>query len=214
MAIKLEKLAEVQEMLRKKVVLADTLPNEIKYVAGVDQSFPNEKEVISAIVVLRFPELSLKAKSFSRVKVNFPYIPGFLAFRELPAILKAWKNLSKKPDVLLVDGHGIAHPRGLGIASHLGVLIKRPTIGVAKRLLVGKYKAVREEMLASEIIYQGKLVGYALKSKPNCKEIFISPGNMISAERALEITKKCIAKHKLPEPLRLAHRLSKELKEE
>ncbi|HDN83438.1 MAG TPA: endonuclease V, partial [Candidatus Altiarchaeales archaeon] len=136
MAIKLEKLAEVQEMLRKKVVLADTLPNEIKYVAGVDQSFPNEKEVISAIVVLRFPELSLKAKSFSRVKVNFPYIPGFLAFRELPAILKAWKNLSKKPDVLLVDGHGIAHPRGLGIASHLGVLIKRPTIGVAKRLLV------------------------------------------------------------------------------
>ncbi|RLI91021.1 MAG: deoxyribonuclease V [Candidatus Altiarchaeales archaeon] len=214
MAIKLEKLAEVQEMLRKKVVLADTLPNEIKYVAGVDQSFPNEKEVISAIVLLRFPELSLKAKSFSRVKVNFPYIPGFLAFRELPAILKAWKNLSKKPDVLLVDGHGIAHPRGLGIASHLGVLIKRPTIGVAKRLLVGKYKAVREEMLASEIIYQGKLVGYALKSKPNCKEIFISPGNMISAERALEITKKCIAKHKLPEPLRLAHRLSKELKEE
>jgi len=144
-------------------------------------------------------------KEFSETAVDLPYIPGLLAFREGPPMIETYKKLKRKPDILLVDGHGIAHPRGVGIASHVGVLLDIATIGIAKKRLVGDYRIPDRVGESRPLLYKGKVVGNVLKSKKGCNPIFISPGNKISVESSLEIVKDCIREHKLPEPVRLAH---------
>ncbi len=176
----------------------------VERVAGADVAYIKDRAVC-ALVVLDFASLNVVKEVVVETKVTFPYIPTFLAFREIKPIAKALKKIGKKSfDILLIDGHGIAHPRRLGIASHIGVLIKKPTIGVAKKLLYGKLK--KDPNPISEIISDNEILGYALKRK-NYNPIYISPGNMITPKSALSIVKRTI-KNKLPEPIKIAHNIA------
>lgn len=205
---KIKRLLREQESLSKSIIIKDKFL-KIEKIAGVDQGYFKDR-IVSCIVVLNYKNLELLETSFAEMKISFPYIPGFLAYREIPVILKAYKNLKEKPDILLVDGHGIAHPRNFGLATHLSFSLKKPTIGVAKNKLIGDYKKPEKVLNEEKIIYKGKVVGYALKTKKNSKEIFISPGNFISLETALKIVKNSLRNEKLPEPLRLAHKFVNE----
>jgi deoxyribonuclease V len=208
-----------QRKLSKKLVLKDHFfLSNIKTVAGVDQAFLGEDEgkVLSCFVILNYENyenMELIEHSYGEKEVDFPYIPGLLAYREMPAILEAYEKLKQKPDVILVDGHGIAHPRNFGLASHLGFLLKKPTIGVAKRKLVGEFEEPKVRGECKKLKYKEKPVGYVLKTKENSKPIFISPGNLISLESSLKIIKSCLREEeKLPEPIRLAHKFVNEEK--
>ncbi|HEX54734.1 MAG: deoxyribonuclease V [Candidatus Altiarchaeales archaeon] len=203
------RLIRIQERLARRVVIEDRIPEEINTIAGVDQAFIND-DILSCMVLLEYPDMNIIETKISRIGVEFPYIPGFLAFREAPAILSVYRKLEKKPDILLVDGHGIAHPRGIGIASHVGVLLNKATIGVAKKVLVGNYEIPENIGEHKNLIYNGKVVGFVFKSRYRCNPIFISPGHNISLQTSLKITKKCIKNHKLPEPIFLAHRIVNE----
>lgn len=148
-----------------------------------------------------------------REKVTLPYIPGYLAFREVPNICKAYEKLSQKPDILMVDGHGIMHPRRLGIASHLGVLLGVPTCGVAKKKLVGKYEEPDNAKGDTQFVYdKDEVIGAVMRSKQNVKPIFVSAGHMCVLRDAVELTLETLRSHKLPEPTRIADKYSKELK--
>ncbi|MDQ2753160.1 MAG: endonuclease V, partial [Bacteroidota bacterium] len=142
-----------------------------------------------------------------------PYIPGLLAFREVPALSKAWENLTRKPDVLVLDGHGIAHPRRMGIATHFGIALQTPTMGCAKSLLTGKYvEPGMEAGSVSDLFHKDELIGKVLRTKKNVKPVFISPGNLITMDESLELIKQCVGKYRIPEPTRLAHLFVNELR--
>ncbi|MCX7947347.1 MAG: deoxyribonuclease V [candidate division WOR-3 bacterium] len=199
----IEVLKEKQNELRRKVILKP-LDTEIKYIAGCDSAFRGEL-INSVFVILEYKTLRVVEIKNLVSHTDFPYIPGFLAFREAPNLLNVYKTLSIKPDLIMVDGHGISHPRGLGIASHLGVLLNIPTIGVAKSLLVGKYKKPCMKKGCSEIVYfNGKVVAYALRSKDDTQEIFVSPGHLIDLNSALSVVLNTLRGYRLPEPIRLA----------
>jgi len=211
--MEIEKYLKIQEEMRKDLLIENRI-DKIERIAGVDQAFPNRKNVISCIVVLDAYEMSLIEKRFSIKETDFPYIPGLLSFREGPSIIDAYKKLKNKPDLLLIDGHGIAHPRRMGIASYIGIKLDIPTIGVAKRRLIGMYKEPKNEGEATKLIDDNKVIGYVLKSKNKCNPIFISPGYKIDIETSLRIVRNCLRKHKLPEPIRLAHLFVNERKRE
>lgn len=146
----------------------------------------------------------------SRVAVvaeaHFPYVSGLLAFREVPALLQAWEQLSLKPDVLVLDGQGIAHPRRMGIATHFGMLAGIPTLGCGKSRLTGTFDEPANEVLAqSPLWHQGEQVGVVLRSKRNCKPVFISPGHYISLEQSVELIMNCLKGYRIPDPTRKAH---------
>ncbi|MET6997275.1 deoxyribonuclease V [Chitinophaga defluvii] len=196
----------LQQELRSKVLIqAPDFP--INTVAGADISFnKNSTTVYAGIVVLKFPELQPVAYCLVKKEVTFPYVPGYLAFREVPALLEAWKLLKVKPDVLVVDGHGIAHPRGLGIAAHFGVLTGQPAIGCAKKLLFGKYDEPGEQRGDfSPLLNKGVMIGAVLRTKPNVKPVFVSPGYKMDVPGSLSLITQCIGNYRLPEPTRLAH---------
>lgn len=198
------KLKEEQIKLSKKVIINDKF-EKIKTIAGVDQTFINE-EIISAIVVCNYKDLKPLEKKYIVLNVKFPYISGFLSYRESPAILEAFNKLQEKPDLLIVDGNGILHPRRIGMASHVGILLDMPTIGVAKGLMAGDLK--------DKTIYMEKEArGYEFKTKEHSNPIYVSPGHKVSLRSSLEIVKKCIyLPHKLPEPLYLAHRYANKIR--
>jgi len=205
--VSVEKAAAIQRELAQKVITEDTF-DTIRYVAGTDVGF-EENNTISraAIVVVSLPELSVVEYSIVRAPVTFPYITGFLSFRELPVLLEAWKKLKKKPDLVLCDGQGIAHPRRLGIASHLGVLLDIPSIGVAKTHLIGKYEEPPIEKGSwTPMIDRGEAIGAVLRSRSNVKPLFISPGHRISTETAVAYVLQCTTKYRLPETTRLSHK--------
>jgi deoxyribonuclease V len=202
---KIEKYIKEQERLAKKIVLNDSF-GEIKTIAGVDQAFVGNN-VISGIVVLSYPDLKVIKKKWATKKSDFPYIPGLLTYKEGPSIVEAYKKLKIQPDILIVDGSGIAHPRGIGLASHIGLVLDKPTVGVTKTKLVGEYEKTKEY---SKLIYEGKHVGYILKRK-KYKPIFISPGHKISLETSLKIVRNCL-KNRLPEPIKIAHEYVNEVK--
>lgn len=204
------KLKEVQKKLFENLVLHDEF-SQTDRIAGVDQAFPSDC-VCSGLVVLDEALRPLERKC-AYSQLEFPYIPGLLAFREIPPILKVWKKVEKNPDILLVDGHGIAHPRKLGLASHVGLALEVPTIGVAKNVLVGDYEEPLEVGEAVDLRLGGEAVGKVLKSKKDCNPIFVSPGHRVSVETSLEIVKVSLKNHKLPEPLHKAHRLANKCKE-
>ncbi|OYT56548.1 MAG: endonuclease V [Candidatus Aenigmarchaeota archaeon ex4484_14] len=202
----LDKLVKKQKELAKKVIIEDRFDMaSINYIAGIDQAFPDKDTIISGIVVLDYKTLQPVEKIHIRTKVTFPYIPGFLSFREGPAIIKAYKKLKLRPDILMIDANGILHPRRIGLASHVGVLLNRPTIGVAKSLLCGEQKG-------DHIVMNDEKIGYRLVSKIGCKPIFISSGHMVSLESSVVIVKHCLAGYRLPEPTRLAHKYVNEVK--
>lgn len=200
--MRLEKLIAVQEELAKKVVLRDEF-EEIKSVAGVDMAYRGS-EAYCAAVVLDYDSMAPVEEKVVKTKVDFPYVPTFLAFRELAPIKKALRALRSDFQIVLVDGHGIAHPRGIGIASHLGVTLSLAAIGVAKSLLCGDVKSAQNKL--SPVIYNNRKVGFALKT--DFKPIYISPGHRVSLKSSLKIVKRCLRNHRLPEPTRLAHILA------
>lgn len=192
----------MQRHLSKQVTREDKIPKNIRYVAGVDVAYTTESS-IGAVAVLDYNSLSLVESKTAKVKTRFPYIPTLLSFREIPPTLAAIKKLKTQPDVFLVNGQGIAHPYRLGFASHLGLVINKPTIGVAKSLLCGKVGNFNREGWAP-IVDKGEVVG-AVVARHGKKPIYVSIGHMVSLERAIEIVEHCIRSHKLPEPLQMAH---------
>lgn len=207
------KAKAVQDALKKrvKVVPFRKIP---EFIAAVDASFLDHA-VIAVASLFRYRELICVEDVFSIKKRIFPYIPGLLSFREGPAMVAALKKLRIKPDIVLFDGQGIAHPKGIGIASHIGVLLNIPTIGCAKSRLIGEYHepdAARGS--SSHLIFKGKRVGTILRTRDHVKPVFVSPGHMTDMKTSVEIVMKCTSHYRLPEPLRRADHLSKTLRKE
>ncbi len=177
------------------------------FVAGVDLSVGKVPGLATAaIVVLSYPELKLVETKVAQGRLNFPYIPGLLSFREAPLYLAAGAKLNITPDLIMVDGQGIAHPRRIGIASHLGLFWDMPTIGCAKSLLCGSHEPVEVEAgNYTEIIDDGETIGVALRTKTGVKPVYVSIGNKVGLETAIHWVSNCCRGYRLPEPLRLAH---------
>ena len=199
----------IQNQLRSQVITEDQL-GDVQYVAGVDLGFEEDGAISrAAVAVLSFPDLQLQEKAIAKRPTTFPYIPGFLSFREIPAILDALETISTTPDLIVCDGQGIAHPRRLGIACHLGVLIDIPTIGAAKSLLVGKHDEVQVEKGSWQPLrYRGEVVGAVLRSRTGVKPLYISPGHRISLPTAIDYVMRCTTKYRLPETTRWADKLA------
>ena len=202
---------KIQEKLRNQVITQDCL-GQVHYVAGTDVGFKDNYAITqSAVAVLSFPELELVETAITEIPTTFPYIPGYLSFREIPAILKAMEKLQILPDLILCDGQGLAHPRRFGLACHLGVLLDIPTIGVAKSLLIGKHETLPPEKGSwTPLIDKDETIGIVLRSRTNVKPIYVSIGHKISLPTAREYTIKCLSKYRLPETTRWADKLSRQ----
>lgn len=203
---------EIQEQLKDRVILEDQFES-IKYVAGVDVGFENNNTITrAAIAVLNFSDLVLIEHRIARLPTRFPYIPGYLSFREVPAVLEALGKIKQLPDILLCDGQGIAHPRRLGIACHLGVLTDLPCIGVAKSRLIGTHDDVPPEKGQYVNLYdKDEVIGSVLRTRKNVKPLYISPGHKVSLRSAIQIVLQCVTKYRLPETTRWAHKLASNL---
>jgi deoxyribonuclease V len=200
----------LQVALAERVRLVDDFPPPL-VLGGVDVGFEEGGRITRAAAVLLDAETLLPtAQSIARVPTSMPYVPGLLSFRELPALLRALEQLPRLPDLLFCDGHGIAHPRRLGIAAHLGVVTDLPTIGVAKKILTGSHgelgplRGDRTELLDKA----GEIIGYVLRSKQGVRPLIVSPGHRVSMTSAVELVMACTTRYRLPEPTRLADRLA------
>ncbi len=203
------KARHVQDELKEKIKIA-RIKKPPQFVGAVDAAFAGS-EVTAVAVLYEYPELRHVQDSFYAEKARFPYIPGFLTFREGHAVINALKKLSIKPDVLLFDGQGIAHPRGIGIASHIGVMLDIPAIGCAKSRLVGEFREPGIEKGSwTYLHYKGRRIGAVLRTKNNVRPVFVSPGHLIDIDSSVEIVMRCVSGYRIPEPLRRADRLSKE----
>lgn len=204
-----------QQALRGQVRIEPCL-EPISLIAGVDASFdPVTEQGFAVIVLMRIDELKPLTVVRAELPMTFPYIPGLLSFREIPVLLAAFDKLPQCPDLLMVDGQGIAHPRRLGIASHLGVLMNLPAIGVAKSKLVGHFKTLNEKAGAmSALNDKGEHIGTVLRSKAGCLPLFISPGHRIDHAQSVAIVQQCLRGYRLPEPTRIADKLSKRVERE
>lgn len=207
----IQKAREMQERMRSRVRIT-TYRGTPRFIAGVDAAF-TEDRVAAAACLYSFPDLTCLERAADIQELRFPYVPGYLAFREGPAIIAAIKNLARKPDLILVDGQGIAHPRGFGIACHIGVLLEIPTIGCAKTRLVGDCRepGIRKGSW-SDLTYEGAVVGAVLRTRHGVRPLFISPGHRIDAESAVSFVLSCIGKYRIPEPLRCADAYSRSMK--
>jgi deoxyribonuclease V len=214
--LSIQEATKLQLDMKSRIVLK-TLDKAIKIIAGADISFNKfSTTVYAGIVILNYPEMTVKSYSLITAETTFPYVSGYLAFREVPALLQAWNQIpdtspkgelaKQKPDLMILDGQGITHPRKMGIASHFGLLENVPAIGCAKSMLFGKFDDLGSEKFSSAPIYgKGELLGYALRTKDKVQPVYISPGHLITVEESLEIMKNCTGKYRIPEPTRLAH---------
>ncbi len=182
---------------------------KITTIAGADISFNKYSTTMYAtIVLLEYPAMVLKSFALETYETNFPYKAGFLGFKEVPALLKVWKLIADKPDVVVLDGNGILHPRRMGVASHFGILANQATIGCAKSLLYGQNHSPNpEKYCTAEIKSHGETLGFLLRTKYNCAPVYVSAGHLITQDQSLEIIKKCIGNYRIPEPTRLAHNI-------
>lgn len=193
----------LQERLRDRVIRRRTF-RRIRLIAGVDVSVRNETSY-SAVVVLKFPSLEIVESATAERPVEFPYVPGLLAFREVPVLLDAFRKLTARPDLLLVDGHGYAHPRRFGVACHLGVELDLPSIGCGKSLFVGEHRGpgVRRGS-QTPLRHEGEVIGAVLRSRDNVRPIYVSIGHRIDLATAVRIVLRCCTRYRLPEPIRAA----------
>lgn len=199
----------IQKALRDEVRV-EPLGRPVRTVAGADASIERfGDELFVGVVVLSYPELKPLCHATARLKASFPYIPGLLSFREIPGLLACLDILPMKPDIIVVDGQGIAHPRRLGIAAHLGVVSGIPTVGCAKSRLYGAYEEPLEPGEAAPISdpRTGERIGFALRSKARSNPLVISPGFRTSVGESLDVVRSCLRGYRLPEPTRLAHAL-------
>jgi deoxyribonuclease V len=212
-----EEARVVQEQLRSQIIVADDI-GDVRTVAGVDAGYepdpdagPDPDQVLAraAIVVLDYPSLQPRDYTIARRATRFPYVPGFLSFRETPAAIAAIEQLRARPDLLICDGQGIAHPRRFGIACHIGLLSGIPSIGCAKSLLVGRHPPLPDERGAYvPLMHQGEQVGVALRTRPGTKPLFVSVGHRVSLATAIEYVMSCTTKYRLPETTRAADGLA------
>lgn len=200
---------QLQNELRQRIALQWD-GRRVNTVAGVDMSLTDEK-AHAAIVVLRFPDLTAIEGVTADAPLNFPYVPGLLSFREGPAILAAWAKLQHLPDLVMIDGQGIAHPRSIGIASHMGLWLQRPTIGVGKSKLYGTFEMPGPNAGDATDLIDPKtkhIIGAVLRSKVRSNPLFISPGHLIDVPRAVDFVMQCLRGYRLPEPTRWAHNVA------
>jgi deoxyribonuclease V len=205
-----KKAHTMQRRLSKKLVFEDKLPETVEYVAGVDVTYLKDTSVAAA-TVLELASLCTVESQVAHVKTGFPYIPTFLSFREISPAYSAIKKLQMEPHVFLVDGHGYSHPYGLGFASHLGLILDKPTIGVAKNLLCGEVEPVGEQGWAPLVVNR-RIVGAEVVTKTGTKPVYVSIGHKVSLKRAIRIVMECTGKYRIPEPIRRAHILAGEEK--
>lgn len=201
-----EKAHKMQLQLSKQIIQKDRLPKKVKLVAGVDVAYVKGMS-IGAVAVLDYDSLKLIESETACYKTRFPYIPTLLSFRELPPALMSIQKLTTQPDVFLVDGQGLAHPYRCGFASHLGLTIKKPTVGVAKSRLIGEPKEFTKENVAF-LEHKGEVVGATITAIPGCKPIYVSVGHMVSLEAAIKIVNHCLCHSHIPEPIRKAHEIA------
>lgn len=199
--------SEIQRQLSGQVIMEDDL-DQIDYIAGVDVGFEEDGRITrAAVAVMEFPSLVLYKTSIARCKTAFPYVPGLLSFRELPAVLKALDKLKQLPDLFLCDGQGYAHPRRFGIACHLGVLTGIPSIGVAKTRLLGTHRTVANRRGAWQPLRdKDEIIGAVLRTRINVKPVYVSVGHRISLETAITFVMRCTTCYRLPETTRQAHK--------
>lgn len=206
-----EEARAIQEQLLKRV-LVRPLQRDPRYIAAVDAAFTTGK-VIAAACLFTYPGLALMDQYVVAREIAFPYVPGYLSFREGPAVMEALDGLARRPGLIMFDGQGIAHPRGIGLASHIGVLRDLPAIGCAKSRLVGEFEMPGPRKGSySPLTYRGQTVGLVLRTRDSVRPLFVSPGHRIDLDGALRITLGCTAGYRLPEPLRIADMLSKRVK--
>ncbi len=196
-------LLEVQRAVAAHACIEDRF-DEIQTIAGVDQAFFDDK-VVSGIVTLDYETMEEKDRAYAIVATEFPYLPTFLAFREGKAIVSAYRKLARKPELLMIGRCGINHPRSAGLATHIGVALDIPTIGVSKSILCGTSEQPADAGEFHPLIYGGRQIGWVLKSKENCNPIIVAPGHRVSMEISIDIVKHCLRGYKLPEPTRQAH---------
>ncbi|MFH1502273.1 MAG: deoxyribonuclease V [Candidatus Eisenbacteria bacterium] len=212
-AVSVQEAFRIQEELRKKLVLED-VTDAPETIAGIDVSFSQARDLLyAAIVVLDARTLEPLETTSASLKPVFPYVPGLLSFREGPAVLEAYSRLSAAPGLLMFDGQGIAHPRELGLASHIGVLVDLPSIGCAKSRLIGEFKEPKQKRGAMRTLsINRKKVGVVLRSKDQTKPLFVSPGHRMTVETAARIVLETGRGYRLPEPTRLAHAAAEDAK--
>lgn len=200
---------DIQLELAGRVERQDRL-GPVTRVAGVDVGLEDNGRVVrAAVAVLTWPALTLEASAVARLPVRFSYVPGLLSFREIPVLLAAWQQLPVRPDLVLCDGQGIAHPRRLGLASHLGLWLDLPTIGVAKSRLVGVHGPLPAAKGEWVPLQDGEeTVGAVLRSRAGCRPLFVSVGHRVSLDTAVAWTLACTTRYRLPETTRHAHRLA------
>lgn len=204
-----EQARQIQNRLRRSVIRTNRA-RAIRRVAGVDVGFENDNTVArAAVVVLDYPDLNVVESAIARRKVTFPYIPGYLSFREVRPILAALARIRKLPDLILCDGQGYAHPRRFGLACHLGVVTAIPTIGVAKTRLIGTHDAVGGAKGACQLLYhQDEVIGAVLRTRDNTRPLFVSIGHKVDLSTAVALVLDCCPRYRLPETTRAAHKLA------
>ncbi|MCD6529252.1 endonuclease V [Candidatus Bathyarchaeota archaeon] len=208
----LERLRELQRKIASRVIIEDSFKIPVRAVTGFDLAYLDDEAVAAAVTMDYRSHRVIEEKTLVW-NVSFPYVPTFLCFREGPPIIRLMERLKVNPDVLIVNAHGVAHPLFCGCASYVGVLVDKPTIGVAGSMLCGDYCGKPREVGEwVPLTYEGRTVGAVLLSKRNCKPIFVSVGHKISLGSAIEIVKRLLLSHRFPEPLRLAHVLANKVK--
>jgi len=210
--------AAIQKKLAEKVCLSRFPEQAITIIAGTDVSYSRtgkHSTAVAGIIVMKYGSWEIMEQVHAVQEISFPYIPGLLSFRELPALMMAFEKLQTMPDIWLVDGAGIAHPRRLGLAAHFGVTIDQPTIGVAKSRLMGTHEEVSPEK-GSQVPLKdrGEVIGTVLRSRTDVRPLYISPGHRLSIAQAPEIVLFCCVKYRLPEPTRAAHNFVTRIKSE
>lgn len=198
----------LQRELASEVRL-EPLHSEVSTIAGVDVSIRKDRAA-AAIVVTSYPDLEVVHVDRHELPTPFPYVPGLLSFREIPALLPLFERIGEMPDVIMVDGQGIAHPRRFGLAAHLGVVLDHPCFGVAKTRLVGTHNEPASDRGSREPLYDAEeIIGAVVRTRAQVKPVFVSSGHRVTLQDAVDLTLTCAPRYKLPEPARLAHRLSK-----
>jgi deoxyribonuclease V len=201
---------KIQGTLREKLSVGEHWHfRRLRYVAGADISYTRgDERFFAAVVILEWPSMRTVEEATHAENVAFPYVPGLLSFREGPPLLKAFEKLRRLPDVVLFDGQGIAHPRGFGLASHMGLILNVASVGCAKTRLVGEHRDVGKRAGDyTELIFEGRAVGAVVRTKERVKPIYVSPGHRVGLNQSIRIALSCCRGYRIPEPVRLAHLL-------
>ena len=203
-----------QKVLREKVCI-QPLRKKVRRIAGADLAvFRNRQTAYAGVVVMSYPDLSVLETCWEQVDVSFPYIPGLLSFREVPVLIRVFESLKNEPDLILIDGQGIAHPRRMGLATHLGLVFDKPTVGCAKSRLYGNYQepAPIAGSIQPLMDGQGEVIGAVVRTKTNVRPLFVSVGHKIDLKGSLHFVLSSCRGYRLPEPTRQAHMLVNRLK--